>query len=104
MFVNKAWPYGEPEPDHEFLALNYRITELQGAVADAQLDKLDGRGRAPRIANGGAAHRRELAGVAGRRAARRARPATSHTYWRYALRVDPAVRARRPAALAGAPS
>ena len=40
MFVNKAWPYGEAEPDHEFLALNYRTTELQSAVANAQLDKL----------------------------------------------------------------
>ena len=40
LFVNKAWPYGEPSPDHEFLALNYRTTELQSAVANAQLDKL----------------------------------------------------------------
>ena len=40
MFVNKAWPYGEVAPDHEFLALNYRTTELQSAVANAQLDKL----------------------------------------------------------------
>ena len=40
MFVNKAWPYGEAAPDHEFLALNYRTTELQSAVANAQLDKL----------------------------------------------------------------
>ena len=40
MFVNKAWPYGESTPDHEFLALNYRTTELQSAVANAQFDKL----------------------------------------------------------------
>ena len=32
LFVNKAWAYGEANPDHEFLALNYRITELQSAV------------------------------------------------------------------------
>ena len=37
VFVNKAWPYGEAAPDHEFLALNYRTTELQCAVANAQL-------------------------------------------------------------------
>ena len=37
LFVNKAWPYGEVGPDHEFLALNYRMSELQGAVAVAQL-------------------------------------------------------------------
>ena len=41
LFVNKAWGYGEPNPDHYFLALNYRMTELQGAVALAQLAKLD---------------------------------------------------------------
>ncbi len=41
MFVNKAWPYGETDPDHEFLALNYRTTELQSAVANAQFDKLE---------------------------------------------------------------
>ena len=41
MFINKAWPYGEAEPDHEFLALNYRTTELQSAVANAQFDKLE---------------------------------------------------------------
>jgi perosamine synthetase len=40
VFVNKGWPYGEAEPDHEFLALNYRTTELQSAVGNAQLDKL----------------------------------------------------------------
>lgn len=40
VFVNKGWPYGEAAPDHEFLALNYRTTELQSAVANAQLDKL----------------------------------------------------------------
>ena len=45
LFINKAWGYGDPKPDHYFLALNYRMTELQGAVAVAQLDKLDGVGR-----------------------------------------------------------
>src|SRR5690349_8446644 len=40
VFVNKGWPYGEPNPDHEFLALNLRTTELASAVANAQLDTL----------------------------------------------------------------
>ena len=39
-FINKAWGYGDSNPDHTFLALNYRMTELQGAVAVAQLEKL----------------------------------------------------------------
>jgi dTDP-4-amino-4,6-dideoxygalactose transaminase len=32
LFINKAWGYGDPKPDHYFLALNYRMSELQGAV------------------------------------------------------------------------
>jgi perosamine synthetase len=39
--VNKAWGYGDSKPDHYFPALNYRLGELQGAVACAQLPKLD---------------------------------------------------------------
>src|SRR3989442_1355859 len=42
LFINKAWGYGDPTPDHYFLALNYRLSELQGAVAVAQLAKLEG--------------------------------------------------------------
>lgn len=41
LFVDKAWGYGDAQPDHYFLALNYRMTELQGAVALAQLDKVE---------------------------------------------------------------
>jgi perosamine synthetase len=40
LFINKAWGYGDAQPDHYFLALNYRMSELQGAVAVAQLPKL----------------------------------------------------------------
>jgi dTDP-4-amino-4,6-dideoxygalactose transaminase len=41
LYINKAWGYGDANPDHYFMALNYRISELQAAVALAQLDKLD---------------------------------------------------------------
>ena len=51
-------------PDHEFLALNSRMTELQGAVAVAQLDKLEA-GIAQRIDDGGPLDRATLAGVPG---------------------------------------
>ena len=37
LFINKAWGYGDAQPDHYFLALNSRMSELQGAVAVAQL-------------------------------------------------------------------
>lgn len=85
LFVNKAWPYGEPNPDHEFLALNYRLTELQGAVARAQLEKLES-GVAQRIAT--AEHlTAALEGVDG---ISTPKPGIGdvHTYWKYCLRVD----------------
>ncbi len=40
LWADKGWGYGDPSPDHEFLGLNYRMTELQAAVALAQLRKL----------------------------------------------------------------
>jgi dTDP-4-amino-4,6-dideoxygalactose transaminase len=85
LFINKAWGYGDPAPDHYFLALNYRISELQSAVALAQMDKLEASVQR-RIA---AAERltRQLAGVPGIET-----PAVAdgdvHVYWRYCLRVD----------------
>lgn len=40
LFIDKAWGYGDPQPDHYFAALNSRMAELQGAVACAQMGKL----------------------------------------------------------------
>jgi dTDP-4-amino-4,6-dideoxygalactose transaminase len=40
LHINKAWGYGDEKPDHYFLALNYRMNEITGAVAVAQLGKL----------------------------------------------------------------
>lgn len=42
LFINKAWGYGDPNPDHYFLALNYRMNEVTAAVGIAQLAKLSG--------------------------------------------------------------
>jgi perosamine synthetase len=85
LFVNKAWPYGEPDPDHEFLALNSRMNELAGAVANAQLDKLEA-GIAQRIAMADLLTA-DLAGVPGI-----APPAVREndvaTWWKYAVHVD----------------
>ena len=85
LFVNKAWGYGDENPDHYFPALNYRMTELQGAVACAQLPKLDEV----------IAHRRMIAadltsrlvhlpGITCPSDPKNAR----HSYWKFALRVD----------------
>ena len=85
LFVNKAWGYGDPNPDHYFLALNYRLTELQGAVALAQLDKLvwgveQRRKMAARLSE----QIEDLAGITTPRCA----PDAVHVFWRYCLWVD----------------
>lgn len=97
LYVNKAWPYGEPNPDHEFLALNYRMTELQGAVARAQLEKLRA-GVEQRIAMA-ARLTDALAGIDGITTPR-AVPGDEHTYWKYCVRVDEDVVPGGPQALA----
>jgi dTDP-4-amino-4,6-dideoxygalactose transaminase len=85
LFVNKAWGYGDPQPDHYFLAPNYRLSELQGSVALAQLDKLDG-SVSRRIAN---AKRltAKLQGVRGIEVPEVA-PGDVHVFWKYCLRID----------------
>jgi dTDP-4-amino-4,6-dideoxygalactose transaminase len=88
LFVNKAWGYGDPAPDHYFLALNYRLTELQGAVALAQLRKLPTavkrrRAMAERLTS-------LLTGLAGLELPAAPEGAV-HCYWRYPVWVDPEV-------------
>lgn len=89
LYINKAWGYGDPQPDHYFIALNYRLSELQGAVARAQLAKLDGC-----VARRRAAAARMDALLADLRergiATPRITPQSEHVYWKYCLRVDPA--------------
>lgn len=99
LFVNKAWGYGDANPDHYFLAPNYRFSELQAACAVAQLPKLS-----PVVsARVSLAERMDelLAGTPGVEVPHRD-PADVHTYWKYSLRVDPAVIPGGPAALAKA--
>lgn len=85
LFINKAWGYGDENPDHYFVAPNYRMSELQGAVALAQLTKLDkvveNRVRTAEALTS------ELRGLAGIETPR-ITDAGVHTYWKYCLRVD----------------
>lgn len=84
-FVNKASSHGAEVPEHEFLALNYRMSELQGAVGIAQLEKLER-----------AVERRVLLAnimtkwldIPGIRTPVEPLEARS-CYWRYAIRLDP---------------
>jgi perosamine synthetase len=88
LFSDKAWGYGDPNPDHYFLALNYRMTDLQGAVARAQLAKLDGVVARRRTS---AARLTELLADLPGLTLPAALPGATHVYWKYPLIVDPAV-------------
>ena len=84
LFVNKAWGYGDEKPDHYFLAPNYRLTELQGAVSVAQLGKLD---HVVERRNRSAGLLSELlADVEGIQTPH-VTEGSKHVYWRYPLRM-----------------
>jgi dTDP-4-amino-4,6-dideoxygalactose transaminase len=85
LFVDKAWGYGDPKPDHYFLAPNYRMTELQGAVALAQLDKVDGVVKNRIItANMLTELIDDIPGVSPPKIT----ADSKHVYWKYPLRID----------------
>jgi dTDP-4-amino-4,6-dideoxygalactose transaminase len=99
LLINKAWGYGDQNPDHYFLALNYRMSELQGAVAAAQLPKLDG--VVENRVRTAARLTEMLTGLEGIELP----PVPSgdrHTYWKYCPRVDSNVVRGGSPALGGA--
>ncbi len=85
LYINKAWGYGDANADHYFMALNYRVSELQAAVALGQLEKLDecvtNRQRTAAALTG------LLSGVEGIETPVIADGST-HVYWKYCLTVD----------------
>jgi len=88
LYINKAWGYGDRQPDHYFLALNYRMSELQGAVAVAQLAKLEEVVHRRRTTAESLTEKlRNLPGVECPVIDSRG----FHTYWKYCLNIDPQV-------------
>jgi perosamine synthetase len=85
LFINKGWGYGDSHPDHYFLALNYRMSELQGAVAVAQLAKL--RSVVESRVSAASTLTRMLQGLRGIETPL-VHPEAFHTYWKYCLRID----------------
>ncbi len=83
--INKAWGYGDENPDHYFIALNYRMTELQAAIAYEQLKKLDAsvaqRQRMAQLLDESIADIDEIESY---------KPSdnATMTYWKFCLRVD----------------
>lgn len=85
LFINKAFGYGDPNPDHYFIALNNRMCELQGAVAVGQLSKLWGSVEHRRLAAKKMTQRLQgLKGIETPYVSDR----NTHVYWKYCLRVD----------------
>ena len=85
LLINKAWGYGDANPDHYFIALNYRISELQGAVAVAQLEKLQS------VVDRRVASAMKLTELLERLPgvkSPQASPGAVHTFWKYCLNVD----------------
>ena len=85
LLINKAWGYGDPNPDHYFIALNYRLSELQAAVALAQLDKLPS--VVERRVSAGTRLTQLLNNLPGC-ATPKVPPHSVHTYWKYCLNID----------------
>ena len=88
LFINKGFGYGDPAPDHYYLSLNSRMSELQGAVALGQLEKLEqafqSRGlRAAELTE-------KIHGLPGIEPFPICHGAR-HAYWKYCLLVDAAV-------------
>lgn len=85
LYINKAWGYGDAKPDHYFLALNYRMSELQGAVALAQLPKLQGSvDQRVKMAKSLTAQLKDVPGLEVPYAASDA----LHVFWKYSVMVD----------------
>lgn len=85
LFHDKGWGFADAKPDHEFLALNYRMTELQGAVALAQLPRLDEFVQRRRTM--GAMLTEALSDLEGIACPQDSNDAT-HVYWRYPIRIE----------------
>ena len=98
LFINKAYGYGDPAPDHYYIALNSRMSELQGAVTMGQLQKLQASARIRR--QRATELTRKIEGIRGIEPF----PVASdcrHVYWKYCLLADPQAIPGGAVALAG---
>jgi dTDP-4-amino-4,6-dideoxygalactose transaminase len=85
LFADKGWPRATNERTYLFLGLNYRMNELTGAVARAQLPKLPGV-----VLRRRAAAARANVGLAGLAGVTVPPDPGDHVYWQYPLLLDPA--------------
>jgi dTDP-4-amino-4,6-dideoxygalactose transaminase len=85
-FMNKARNYDDPWPDHHFLAMNFRMTEMQAAIALPQLDQLE---RSIALRRSSAELLTERLSLLKGITPIRPSDSVEHAYWRYACHVDP---------------
>lgn len=86
LFADKAWPRDQAgERGYLFLAMNYRMTELQGAVAMAQLRKVQDIVARRRLI--GDTLTRLLSEVEGVNPPK-VLPGSKHSYWLYPITID----------------
>ena len=88
LFINKCFGYGDASPDHYYLSLNSRMSELQGAVAVGQLEKLTASAQTRMMRAAELTER--LKGLRG------VEPFPvyqdcGNVYWKYCLLVDPGI-------------
>jgi dTDP-4-amino-4,6-dideoxygalactose transaminase len=96
LFADKAWPR-QVGRTSLFVAPNYRVTELQAAVALAQLGRVNEiTSRRNALGDRLSAAIGDLPGID----VQRSYPNSRHTYWFYAFRVDASLRADVASALA----
>ncbi|GAA0581471.1 DegT/DnrJ/EryC1/StrS family aminotransferase [Kribbella sandramycini] len=86
LFADKGWPRDTNERTYLFLALNYRMTELVGAVTRAQLTRLAGV-----VADRRTGAARLTAGLGELPGVRTPLDGGDHVYWMYPLVLDPDV-------------
>jgi perosamine synthetase len=97
-FINKACSDDGHASDPQFLALNGRMSELQAAVALAQLDKLEH--HVARRIDAAARLTDRLSGLRGLLLPK-VKEGDTHTFWQYAMHVDDRVVDGGATALAG---
>ncbi|TCC63116.1 DegT/DnrJ/EryC1/StrS family aminotransferase [Kribbella pittospori] len=86
LFADKGWPRDTDERTYLFLALNYRMTELVGAVTRAQLSRVR-----EIVADRRTGAARATAGIGDLAGITTPPDGGDHVYWQYPLIIDPEV-------------
>ena len=101
LFADKGWPRGGGVREYGFLGVNYRMNELTGAVASAQVGKVEGVVERRRAAANAMSERlAEVPGIV----IPKVREGCEHSWWQYPFMIDEAALAISPQDFAAAVS